>query len=79
MQRLLVVFKSSHHNLLDVNALSIDKTKHIHARCEVDGLADAAADGLTAEDATRYIDNLQGGLTLVVDDPTAVAEESEVP
>ena len=68
---------SSHHNLLDLNILSIDEAEHIHARCSVDGLADAAVDGLAAQDAAVEVNYLQGGLTLVVDDPAAVAEEGE--
>ena len=43
----------------------------------VNGLADAAVDGLVAEDASVDVDDLQGGFAFIEDDPVAVAEESE--
>ena len=43
----------------------------------MDALADAAVDGLAAQDAAVKVDDLQGGFALVGDDPTAVEEEGE--
>ena len=41
----------------------------------MDGFTDAAVDGFAAEDATVEVDDLQGGLAFVADDPAAIAEE----
>ena len=39
--------------------------------------ADAAVDGLAADDAAQHVDDLQGGFALVANDELAVAEEGE--
>ena len=64
---------------MDVNVFAIDEAEHIDARRGVDGRADAAVDGLAAEDTACEVDHLQGGFTGIVDDPVAVAIEGEGP
>ena len=70
-------FRLFHHNLLRPHILSFDESKHIHASGLVDGLAYAAVDLLTDEDTAVHVNHLQGGMTLIADDPVAVAEEGE--
>lgn len=65
------------HHLLRPHILSIDESKHIHASGLVDGLAYAAVDLLTAEDTAVHVNHLQGGMTLIADNPVAVAEAGE--
>ena len=69
--------ESFHHDLLCLHVVAVDETQHVNARRSVDGLADAAIDGLAAEDASVDINHLQDGLAIVADDPVAVAEERE--
>lgn len=70
---------SFHDNLLRLHVVAVDEANHVNARCGIDGLADAAVDGLAAEDASVDVDDLKGGFALVGDNPVAVAEESEGP
>lgn len=53
------------------------KFEDINTGCHVNGLADAANDGLAAEDATRHVNHLQGGFAFVDDYPIAIAIESK--
>jgi len=45
----------------------------------MDGLADAAVNGLAAQDAAIHVDDLQGSLTFIIDNPVAVAIERKGP
>ena len=69
---------SFYNDLLRPDVLTLDQADHIDAGGAVDGLADAAVYGLAAQDAPHGIDDLEGGLAFVGDDPVAVAEEGEV-
>ena len=62
---------------MDLGVVAVDEADHVDAGCAVDVDAGAAVDVLAAEDAAVDVDDLDGGLTLVVDDEVAVAEEGE--
>ena len=68
---------SFNHHFLHLHIIPIDKSNHIHSRCGMDALADAAVDGLAAEDAAIDVNHLQGGFTFVADDPVTIAIESK--
>ena len=67
----------SHYYLLYFDVFAVHEADHIYAGGGVEGSAASAVDGLAAEEATREVDDLQGGLAVVVDDELAVAEEGE--
>ena len=67
----------SHHNLLDLHVFTIDEAEHVNARRSLESFADAAVDGLAAQDAAIEVDDLQGGFAGIVDNPAAVAHEGE--
>ena len=69
----------SHHDLLCLHVVAVDEANHVNSRGSVDGLADAAVDGLTAEDATVEVNHLQGGTTFVADDPATVVVKCKGP
>ena len=65
--------------LLGLHVVAVDQAQHIYARRSIDSLANTAVHGIVAEDAAVGINYLQDSLTLVADDPVAVAKEGEGP
>ena len=62
---------------MGLHTVCADEAEHVDARGGVDGLAGVAADGFAAQDAAREVDDLQGGLARVADDPLAAVEVGE--
>ena len=68
---------SSYHNLLSLHILAVDEAEHVNTRSGIDVDIGAAVDGFGTQDAACDVNHLQRGVAFVVDDPTAVAVESE--
>ena len=67
----------SHHHFLHHDILAIDEAEHIDACGLVDVDVGIAADGLAAEHTAHHVDDLQGGVATIVDNPFAAVEEGE--
>ena len=64
-------------NLLHFRVDTIDEAEHINARNGFDVLAIATMNLFATHDAARDVNHLEGGITIVVDDPVAVIVEAE--
>ena len=60
-------------NLLCLHIIAIHQTEHIYARRNIDGFADAAIDGLAAQDVAHHVDHLQR--SFASDDDVAIVDE----
>ena len=57
--------------------VAVQEAEHIDTSRDIEGFAARTVDSLAAQDASREVNDLQGGLAVVADDELAIAKEGE--
>ena len=65
------------HHFLHHDVLAVDEAEHVDASGFVDVDGGIAVDCLAAKHATHHVDDLEGGVARVVDDPFAAVVVGE--
>lgn len=68
----------TNHHFLHFHIVAVDEAEHVNASGGLEVQAVAAFNLLVAHDVAGDVNNLQGGLAVVVDNPVAVVLEDEV-